>query len=179
MAVGDITKIEKFTFEGASITSRMRTTRINALYYGMVYYSPPGYVKIRSIKITDVGAISSPDNKLTDDIAGSSTDIVKVDDGMVAIIHGLNIVRPRMKSWGISTVGIIDVAETDDWEFSETGEKYMCIIPTENNIFASAGWFGIDSIYHGWLFTNSIADDGTITKSMIDKEQVRSPGDGG
>jgi len=167
MAYGDIgAVIDTLTFDGTDCGMTTLLHVANDVY--IVAHrgaSDDGYV--RTFSISDAGAIGGAliDSLEFDPVSCFYAHMIRISANVFAVCYTGPDWDGWMCTFSVSDAGAIGGAVIDSWEFDGT----LCYDPEfihiAGNIFAIAYHDGIND---GQVFTVSIADNGTITKSKID-----------
>ncbi|MBA7610078.1 hypothetical protein ES703_17283 [subsurface metagenome] len=167
MAYGDIgAVIDEITFDGGTCGFTKILHVINDIY--VIAHrgtGDDGYV--HTVSISDVGDIGGAviDSLEFDTVQSYYPDMIRISANVFAVCY----MGPEWDGWlctfSVSDAGDIGGAVIDSWEFDDTKGGYPRFIHISGNIWAIAYDDGVND---GQVFTVSIADNGTITKSKID-----------
>jgi hypothetical protein len=176
-ATGHITPIARYTFDIDCINTPILFTQINKTnnIYALVYqlYST-SQGKITTIKIDNSGnIIGIRDSYIFESLRCREPSMTPVSGNVYAIIYRDSLTS---SSYGrLATLqiygnnGTIKKSLLDLWQFAASC-YHPTIIKVDTNIFAAvySQYYSSASRYVAWLGTIKIADDGIITKSIID-----------
>jgi len=120
---------------------------------------------IKTVTIADNGTITkSFINTLEYEITESSSHkIMRVTGFVFAVMYAGADKDGYIKTFTITDDGVISGATIDDWEFDEGYCGSMSMLSVGANALAM---IYSDVSSHGWIVTVTIADDGTITKTL-------------
>jgi hypothetical protein len=175
-ANGHISLIRRYTFDTNVMNTPLSFIPINKAngFYAIAYqlYST-SQGKIKTIKITDAGLISSIDSYIFESTRCREPSVVSVSGNIYAVIYRDSLASStygRLATLQIyGNNGTIKKSVIDLWQFT-TSCYHPTITKVDNNIFGCVFtvYDGGASRYIAYVTTLKIADNGIISKTWID-----------